>query len=183
MALWRHALLFHWYTFDKGNLVFVVLLGSAVTLLGGFGWFAWADHARIASAEQRRADLTCLARNIYFEARGEPTAGQYAVAEVTMNRVSSPHHPDTVCEVVYEKHWESRRRRYVGAFSWTEMESIPAPRGIAWKRAKEVAETVYDARHTPAVHGALFYHASYVEPAWAKGKKQVAEIGTHIFYE
>jgi spore germination cell wall hydrolase CwlJ-like protein len=184
VALWRHDLRFYWYTWEKGNnLVFFTLLGGALAVFGSFGWFAYADHARIVSERQRQADVTCLARNIYFEARGEPIVGQYAVAEVTMNRVSSPYHPNTVCEVVHEKHWIPSRKRYIGAFSWTELESLPRPRGIAWQRAREAAETVYDARHTPAVHGALFYHANHVQPAWAKGKKQVAEIGRHIFYE
>ena len=34
-----------------------------------------------------RHDALCLARNIYFEARGEGSRGQYAVAAVTLNRV------------------------------------------------------------------------------------------------
>src|ERR1043166_782443 len=46
---------------------------------------------------------TCLARNVYFEARGEPIAGQYAVAEVTMNRRASRRFANTVCEAVYAK--------------------------------------------------------------------------------
>jgi hypothetical protein len=32
----------------------------------------------------------CLAEAIYFEARGEPVEGQFAVAEVILNRVESP---------------------------------------------------------------------------------------------
>ena len=31
--------------------------------------------------------IGCLAKNIYFEARDQPTIGQMAVAEVVMNRV------------------------------------------------------------------------------------------------
>ena len=30
--------------------------------------------------------------------------------------------------------------------------------------------------------GALFYHADYVKPAWAKTKIRTIEIGDHIFY-
>jgi N-acetylmuramoyl-L-alanine amidase len=183
VSLWRHALLFRWYTWDKANLAFLAIPGSAVALLGGFGWFAYADHARLVAAERRQADLTCLAQNIYFEARGEPLAGQYAVAEVTMNRVSSQNYPDSVCDVVHEQHWNARERRYIGAFSWTELELLPRPKGPGWQRAMTVAETVYDERHAPSVPSALFYHADYVHPAWAKAKTPVAEIGSHIFYE
>ena len=30
--------------------------------------------------------------------------------------------------------------------------------------------------------GALFYHADYVRPAWARTKHRTTEIGDHIFY-
>jgi spore germination cell wall hydrolase CwlJ-like protein len=30
--------------------------------------------------------------------------------------------------------------------------------------------------------GATHYHARAVEPAWAKGKPPIAEIGEHLFY-
>ena len=42
--------------------------------------------------------------------RGEPRSGQFAVAEVTMNRVASRYFPSTVCSVVYEKRWDVLRR-------------------------------------------------------------------------
>ena len=32
-------------------------------------------------------ELRCLAENVYFEARGEPLEGQYAIAEVTKTSV------------------------------------------------------------------------------------------------
>ncbi|TLZ19962.1 MAG: hypothetical protein E6K26_04220, partial [Gammaproteobacteria bacterium] len=73
---------------------------------------------REATRAQRRAsDLRCLAENIYFEARGEPIAGQYAVAEVTLNRTQAQHFPHTVCEVVHETRWDPGRRRHVADFS------------------------------------------------------------------
>ena len=42
----------------------------------------------------------CLAEAIYFEARGESIKGQFAVAEVILNRVDSRSFPDTVCGVI-----------------------------------------------------------------------------------
>ena len=56
------------------------------------------------SYEKKQAvlrEVECLARNIYFEAGGEPRAGKIAVAEVTMNRVKSRQFPRTVCGVVH----------------------------------------------------------------------------------
>ena len=46
------------------------------------------------------AEWECLTKALYFEARGETTAGQIAVAEVILNRVDHARYPDTVCRVV-----------------------------------------------------------------------------------
>ena len=46
--------------------------------------------------------LFCLALAVYFEARGEPAAGQLAVAHVVQNRVLDNRFPDNFCEVVTE---------------------------------------------------------------------------------
>ena len=53
-------------------------------------------------------DVQCLARNIYFEARGESIEGQEAVALVTLNRVMDENYPDTVCEVVHQAQRDRR---------------------------------------------------------------------------
>lgn len=152
--------------------------GVAGTVLGAF---VLLMHTVLAGRVDQR-NLTCLALNVYHEARGEPLAGQYAVAEVTMNRVASPRFPDTVCDVVYEQRWDVLRRRYVGAFSWTEFETRRLPRGEAWQQARAVAEAVYFKRQPPTLDGALFYHAVYIRPSWSRGNQPVARIGKHIFY-
>ena len=48
------------------------------------------------------SDAHCLAMNIYHEGRSDNLAGQYAVADVVLNRVESKRYPNTVCEVVYQ---------------------------------------------------------------------------------
>ena len=48
----------------------------------------------------REIQTTCMADNIYFEARNQGTAGWSAVASVTLNRVKDKRFPNTVCEVV-----------------------------------------------------------------------------------
>jgi N-acetylmuramoyl-L-alanine amidase len=166
-----------------GDLLFFLGLALPVVVLGLLLRFAYGDQLRIASERERQQDLSCLARNVYFEARGEPMEGQYAVAEVTLNRVASGRFPNTICDVVHEQRWDRIRKRYVSAFSWTELERNAKPRGTAWKRAITVASTVYDTREQPRVDGALFYHARYIEPRWAKTKKPIAKIGKHIFYK
>lgn len=190
-AVWWGKLRFYWLTGKRDSIAFFVMLGLPIVALGLIVHFAYADGIRIEAARkleafeatrQREVDLRCLAENIYFEARGEPMAGQYAVAEVTLNRVASPYYPDTICEVVHEARWDPLRKRRVAAFSWTELEIKRSPRGAAWRQAMSAATAVYEDVHTPHVPGALFYHATYIDPYWAKTKKPVATIGNHVFY-
>jgi N-acetylmuramoyl-L-alanine amidase len=175
LSRWSLGIRVSWYALDKGPLVTAVVLALIVSLFGA------ALHV-VHSHRERARNLTCLALNVYFEARGEPKAGQIAVAEVTMNRLASRRYPDTVCGVVFQKNWDTLRGRYVGAFSWTELDNIPEPVGEEWQRARQVAEAVYNRRETPVLGGALFYHATYIKPSWAKGKRKVARIGRHVFY-
>ena len=164
------------YVLDKEPWIFGLVL---VAIFAGFYFGLKAAYAH----QNERRSLLCLARNIYFESRGEPLAGQYAVAEVTMNRKASGRYPDTVCGVVYQKNWDPLRGRYVGAFSWTEFDTLPPPEGEQWIQAWEIAEDVYYAREPRVLDlGAMFFHATYVKPDWAKTKKPIARIGGHIFY-
>lgn len=177
---WRGRLFVYWL---KDNAGFWLMVAVPVLALGSLMRFAYVDSQRIEDLRQRDIDLRCLAENIYFEARGEPLAGQYAVAEVTLNRVASRHFPNSICEVVHEARWDVRRKRRTAHFSWTDLKrTLMRPRGEPWRQAMEVATAVYDGTHTPRVPDALFYHATSVDPYWAKHKKSVARIGNHVFY-
>ncbi|HEY8553565.1 MAG TPA: cell wall hydrolase [Burkholderiales bacterium] len=164
-----------WRLADKFSWAFVAI-GAAV--VGAFAFTLQEVHA----AKRERRELTCLALNVYYEARGEPRAGRYAVAEVTMNRVAAPQYPDTVCEVVYQQNWDWIRKRYVAAFSWTELSRVPEPKGREWEEAWKTAEDVYYGRHEPRLANALHYHANYIQPRWSRERTRVAQIGNHIFY-
>jgi spore germination cell wall hydrolase CwlJ-like protein len=118
------------------------------------------------------AELLCLAKNIYYEARGEPVRGKIAVAQVTLNRViHRTQFQSNICGVVYAK----------DQFSWTR-ERLKEPRGEAWLEAKILAKEVLDgAVHLPQFK-ALYFHNLTVKPQWRKTKELVARIGNHIFY-
>jgi len=192
--LWRHRFACQWLGVDKGHLAFLLMLGLLLLGAAGIVSFAYLDGIRIeparlqavlqitSRAQRRTDDLQCLAENVYFEARGEPLAGQYAVAEVTLNRTHTQNFPHTICAVVHEMRWDPSRRRFVADFSWTELGSRSPPDGAAWRQAMAVASATYDELHAPLVPGALFYHATSVRPAWAKTRRAVATIGNHIFY-
>ncbi|HYA36751.1 MAG TPA: cell wall hydrolase [Candidatus Methylomirabilis sp.] len=172
--VWQNLSL-RWHATGKGPLIVVGAIGLV------FATFGYVMYAVSAQQDDIR-NLTCLALNVYFEARGEPVAGQYAVAEVTMNRVASGRYPDTVCGVVNQKNWDPIRRRYVSAFSWTELTPMPEPSGEEWDRAWEIAEAVYYGPRAPALDNALLYHARHIKPSWARGRTPVARIGNHVFY-
>jgi N-acetylmuramoyl-L-alanine amidase len=169
--LWKLRLF--WTELDKAGLA--ALTWSLLVVGGLVLAFIGASAQRDAQAAQVREfharSLDCLARNVYYEARGESLTGQYAVAEVTMNRKAALGYPKTLCEVVYQK----------DAFSWTAM-SLDAPGGVSWQRALRVAQDVYYGRRPAELHGVLHYHATYVQPNWSKEKERVATIGRHVFY-
>ncbi len=194
-VLWQRRLAYSRLLSDRGNLAFAMMLALPILAVAGIVYFAYVYGTRIepahveavqreaARAQRRAHDLQCLAENIYFEARGEPVQGQYAVAEVTLNRTRAPNFPHTICEVVHEARWDASRRRVVADFSWTELGDLSPSDGTAWKQAMTVANAAYDDLHDPVVPGALYYHARSIRPAWARNRKAVATIGNHTFYQ
>ena len=124
-------------------------------------------------------EVECLARNIYFEAGGEPRAGKIAVAEVTMNRVKSKQYPRTVCGVVHQK------TKGTCQFSWVcEGKKHVYRNSSAWRESIKIAENILISKHHYGIIGsAKYFHATYVEPDWAGRKKVIKKIGQHIFYQ
>ena len=125
-------------------------------------------------------ELFCLAQNIYFEARSEPTAGRRAVAHVVMNRVASARFPSTVCEVVRQG-GESRLHRCQFSW-WCDGQSDDIKNEKSWRDAERLASFVYWGLSIDMTGGALFYHADYVKPQWRKAFNKGPTIGRHIFY-
>lgn len=117
----------------------------------------------------------CMAKNIYFESRGEVIQGQIAVAHVTVNRVKHENWPDTICEVVYQDK----------QFSWTHQIEDQTPKDERlWEQALIIARDVMIGNTDDPSKGAVFYHANWVNPSWSKEKslKVSKIIGAHIFY-
>lgn len=128
-------------------------------------------------------ELICLAKNIYFESRGEPKRGQLAVAYVTMNRVNDHRFHNSVCEVVHAK--KKVKGKYVCQFSWVCEGKKKITDWAAFGKAKILAHKVitrYNDNHDPT-NGALFFHTKQVRPSWSRAFKKVVTIGDHIFYK
>ena len=143
-------------------------------------------------AEIGEAQLQCLAKNIFFEARSEGISGQVAVAWVTLNRVNAENYPDSICGVVHQgrKDASGNMIRNKCQFSWYcdgKGDTIPSNSIAqkAWSNAQMVAHVVlldWARGRSGTVHGATMYHANYVNPKWTKAYDRVAVVGNHIFY-
>jgi len=124
-------------------------------------------------------EVMCIAMAVYWEARGEPIDGQYAVAQVVMNRVHDPRYPDDACSVVYE----GGETRNECQFSfYCDGKSDQPTDDVPWRVAQLIAAAVYEGRAAPVVGGATHYHAARVHPDWASSGYVVATVNDHVFY-
>jgi N-acetylmuramoyl-L-alanine amidase len=114
-----------------------------------------------------------LARTVYFEARGEPIAGQLMVAHVVLARVESPRYPDTIEAVVTQ---DKGPRRWDCQFHWWCDGKGDTPRpGNAWRQAQGAAFMALLTGPPPDMP--LHYHARSTPPAWCL--VTVRSVGHH----
>ena len=139
------------------------------------------NYAALIGAGAEEREKRCLAEAIYFESRSEPEAGQAAVAQVILNRVSSGLYPNSICGVVYQ----NRHRHLACQFSFAcEGKSLRTTEPGPWATAVRIADEVTAGKtYLSDVGNATHYHATYVRPRWAKKLKKMDKIGTHIFYK
>ena len=145
------------------------------------------EHPKIQEALLDPTQLECMAKNIYFEAAIESTAGKLAVAQVTLNRVNSDRFPNTICGVVKQgrHHPNGFPVRDRCQFSWycDGKHDVPYP-GQLWKKSQDIAKFMLTSGYEVDItDGALNYHADYIpNPRWAKETNKTVKIDRHIFY-
>lgn len=123
----------------------------------------------------------CLATAIYHEARGESLQGQFAVAEVILNRVKSKRYPNTICGVVYQGVVEGRRGGCQFSFA-CDGRPETMPNRTAAGLARRITILLSDGAHSNLTSGALFFHTTGVNPTWARRFTRTTQIGAHLFY-
>lgn len=143
------------------------------------------SSAAVASGcnpNDRKDELTALAMNMYFEARGD---GQDAdqrmramqmVGEVTLNRVESVNYPNSICEVVYQK----------GQFSWTSKRDKTPHELESWLLALVIAERLLNGDIEYIDNGATHFinpDAVHRMPKWTKRFEEVGRTESHVFYD
>lgn len=133
------------------------------------------DIEFISFDDTSKGEITCLAKNIYFEARGEPRKGQKAVGLVTINRVRHERYPESICEVVYQRK----------QFSWVgNAKRIAQPEiyDAIFKLATSLYVTyVINNKKDTTLKGATHFHATSIYPKWRKDMRLVDTIGRHVF--
>ena len=148
--------------------------------------------------------MHCLAKNIYFEARGESRNGKIAVANVTINRVNNKRFPNTVCDVVYQAvhstWWLENHNRIVPVknmcqFTWycdgksdtimlTDVHGNVIRYNMdAWVDSIEIARLALEGQLQDLTQGATHYfNPRLADPDWQYAFTQVAIIDNHAFF-
>lgn len=137
---------------------------------------SWIDAQPKAKGD---AQWRCLSEALYFEARGETVKGQFAVAEVIMNRVKSGRFPGSLCKVINQ----GTGKKYGCQFTYTcdgHKEVIAEPK--AFIRVGKVARAIIDGQAPQLTAGATHYHTTAVRPRWSRVYTKTARIGVHLFY-
>lgn len=174
------------------KLAMVGMISLLLSTATGIGNFIIPQHHSLSDKtyhtlpREMKAQVDCLATNIYFEANNQSEKGRIAVALVTMNRVNSKEFPKSVCGVV------KQQRANTCQFSWWCNSKLKA-KAIA-KRFRGAEEEVFNDIRSLATwvflyhnkiedvtNGATFYHATYVRPHW-RGVEKTVRIEDHIFY-
>lgn len=136
-----------------------------------FDSLAEAVAAHHAAEIEDEAALRCLATTIFFESKGEPLAGQLAVANVVINRARSGRFASDICGVVKQR----------GQFSFVRRGILPRvdEANSLYRTALGVAKVAFAKAWKSPAPDALFFNGRRVGLA---GLTKVALIGNHIFY-
>lgn len=174
--------------FIKPIVAFVILLAVYITYDPTDMFVTPEETEEVIAKVVDPKQLSCMAKNIFYEAGHESILGQAAVARVVMNRVNHGF-AKTPCAVVYQTHTvekiidDETVKVKLCQFSWVcEGKGEPNKNNQRYIQAQQVAYEVManDAYKDVVPKSALFFHNLNVDPLWPY--KQVAKIGNHIFY-
>jgi spore germination cell wall hydrolase CwlJ-like protein len=158
---------------DKARTVAVMAPAPAVQVIPARG-------LPDAVSTELLAEHRCLAEVLYYEARGEGSQGQKAVAEVVFHRMTTGNYGHSICAVVYEGAGHTGCQ-----FTFTcNGDLTKVKEDDAWQESELLAAQILTGevplRNTTG--GATNYHAISVLPDWADTMNRTTQIGNHIFY-
>jgi N-acetylmuramoyl-L-alanine amidase len=121
-------------------------------------------------------DAMILANVMVCEASVEGRVGMLAVANVVINRVNHPRFPNTIEEVVYQRH------QFTCVTNGVEHDFSE----LGYRQAYQLAMDFLEGK-TPRITTASHYYAPLgmpngKSPSWAEPKYYLGSIGNHKFY-
>ena len=119
-----------------------------------------------------KAQIECLSKAAYHEAKGESDKGMLAVIHTTLNRVKDNRFPKTVCGVVYQK----------SQYSWTKY-NPKVKEQEQYARAERLAKEVIDGKHKDNTYGALYFVHVKINRNWLEKLTYTCTIGNHKFFK
>lgn len=131
------------------------------------------------------AELDSAARTIFGEARGEPTAGQMAVAWVIRNRVEQPSWwgktPDEVCTHPYQfSCWNANDPN-------SSLLKLMSSHNLRYQWFLGVVKVVFKSQGTDPTGGATHYKVRGTKASWDSEVEQKGiapvSIGKHDFFK
>ena len=123
--------------------------------------------------------ITCLARTIYWEAKGANEKDMTAVASVVLNRLGHDGFPDTICGVV-KQGVETKACQFSW---WCDGRSDQVEEAQRYDIAKEIARKALNQQLKDPTGGALYFHDRNVHPDWAKAYRKTAVTTHFLFYK
>jgi hypothetical protein len=146
------------------------------------------DAARLTPAGTEAVDprglaplddaITCLARSIYWEAKGTDQREMQAVANVIMNRLGNPEFPSSLCDIVQQGSETGQCQ-----FSWwCDGRPDEATEPEQYAAARDVARRALNGTLPDITHGALFFHHRSISPGWMSTLERTARTHEFNFY-
>ncbi len=122
--------------------------------------------------------LVCLARTVYWEAKGTGVASMEAVANVVINRLATEDFPATICAVVTDG--EDKAGCQFGWWCDGKSDKVTEPEQYAI--ALDVARRALNQELADRTDGALYFGPVGGRPSWSSDMAVTLELGDHVFF-
>lgn len=126
----------------------------------------------VSAKELTKAEITCLTRNAYFEARNQGEKGILATVFVVLNRTKDSRFPSTPCKVISQP----------SQFSWYGKGKVVKDHKT-YKEVEVLVKEVVDGKHKDITRGSTHFHTTKVKPSWCNKMTKTVKIKDHIFYK
>lgn len=122
--------------------------------------------------------ISCLARSIYWEAKGTNEREMQAVANVIMNRLGDPEFPSSLCGVVQQGS-ESGHCQFSW---WCDGRPDEADEPKQYAVAREMARRALNGTLPDITQGAQFFHHRSIGPGWMSTLVRTTQTHEFSFY-